>query len=254
MDIGIDDFLNFAGRAAVALTLILALLAIARRIKQRVAGAGALALRDPAVAALVSNLVYVGVIALGVGTILPAVGVNLTAVVTALGVTGLAISLALQDVLRNFVAGIYVLLEKPFNIGDRIALRDLTGEVQGIELRTTLLRTSSGAQIIVPNSVLMTDIVTNRSLGDLQAYSISVCGDRQLGKDGLGAFAAMLQGRADVASEPEPEVLVESVEADKTTLRLRFHARQRSTVVPELVEEIESRVPGATVTARIEEA
>ena len=244
---------SVAARAALALVLVLVTLAVARWVRARVSRVGGLALRDPAVAALVSNLVYVGVIVLGVLTVLPTVGVQLTAVLTALGVTGLAVSLALQDVLRNFVAGVYILLEKPFNIGDRISLREFAGEVQGIELRTTLLRTDAGARVIVPNSVLMTDIVTNRSLGKLQAYTVSVAGGRDLLSPGLGAYLGVLEGRRGVAAEPVPEVAVESVEAEKSTLRLRFHAERGSEVVSEVVEILQRQHPDATVSAKLED-
>lgn len=247
------QLIELARQAALAVLLILVTLAVGRRVKRRVAHTGLLAARDPAVAALISNLIYVGIIALGVSTALTGFGVDLTAVFTALGVTGLAVSLALQDVLRNFVAGIYILLEKPFNIGDRIALRDLSGEVQGIELRTTLLRTSTGAQVIVPNSIVMTDIVTNRSLDNLQAYTIRVCGDRELGRGALSEYRGLLESSRDVAADPEPEVTIESVEAAKTTLRLRFHTPKGAAVVPSLVERLEEQHPGATVTAALQE-
>lgn len=245
---------GYLARAALALFLLLLTLAVARRVKRRIAIAGPLPAKDPAVAALISNLVYVALIALGVATILPYVlGIDLTAVLTALGVTGLAISLALQDVLRNFIAGIYILLEKPFNIGDRISLRDFDGEVQSIELRTTLLRTQTGAQVIVPNSVVMTDIVTNRSLGDYRPYAILLTGDRALLQDGLTPYLQVLQEDIEVGSDPAPEAVVESIEAENVVLRLDFHSLKGSTVVSSLLQKLEKQFPAASVTAKVVE-
>ena len=83
------------------------------------------------VASLVGNLVQIAIVALGIINLLTAFGVDLASLVTVLGVAGLAISLSLQDLLRNVVAGIYVLLEQPFKIGDRISVKDVTGVVQG---------------------------------------------------------------------------------------------------------------------------
>lgn len=242
-----------ATRVSLSVALFLITLALARRIRRRVAVTGPLAAKDRAVAALISNLVYVGLIALGIATILPILNVELTAVVTALGVTGLAVSLALQDVLRNFVAGIYILLEKPFNLGDRIALRDFDGEVQSIELRTTLLRTRSGAQVIVPNSVVMTDIVTNRSLGQFRAYSITVSGTRSLVDDGLEPFLQVLRASGQIARDPVSEAVVESIEEDRLVVPLDFHAEKDSTTVAQTVRGLEQRFPEAVVGARANE-
>ncbi len=242
---------EIAKRVSISVALLLLTLALARRVRRRVAVTGPLAAKDRAVAALVSNLLYVGLIALGIATILPILNLELTAVVTALGVTGLAVSLALQDVLRNFVAGIYILLEKPFNLGDHIALRDFDGEVESIELRTTLLRTRSGTQVIVPNSVVMTDIVTNRSLGEYRAYSVLVSGTRALADSGLDPFLQVLRASGQIASDPSPEALVESIEEDRLVVRLDFHAEKDSPVVARTVQELEEHFPDAVVTAKL---
>lgn len=246
--------LGFAARAAVVLVLVLVTLALARRVKGRIRDASSLTLKDPAVAGLISNLAYVTLIALGVLTALSAADVNVTAIVTALGVTGLAISLALQDVLRNFVAGIYILLEKPFTIGDHIALRDFDGDVESIELRTTLVRAATGAQVIVPNSVLMTDVVTNRSTGRLRPYAITVSGDGALAGYDLSDLTDIARSHADVAPDPAPEAYIESIEEGKTTVRLTLHTRPGAAVVPALARELQSRLPDATVTVRTPES
>jgi len=254
MDNFVLDGLDFARRAVIALVIILVTLAIARRIKNRVLRTGTRAVADTAVATLIANLAYVAAIVIGVVTALSTVGTDVNALVTALGVTGLAFSLALQDLLRNFVAGMYILLEKPFNIGDRITLRDVDGVVENIELRTTLLRTTSGSQVIIPNSALMTEIVTNRSLGRLQAYSISITGGLDLAGDALTRYTAVLNGKSAVSKQPEPEVLVESLDADQTTVRMRFWANKQSTVVAEIAREMRSQLPEATVLAKADDS
>ncbi len=248
------DGLDFARRAVVALVIILITLAVARRLKLRVLQTSTRAVSDTAVATLIANLVYVAAIVIGVVTALSTIGTDVNALVTALGVTGLAFSLALQDLLRNFVAGMYILLEKPFNIGDRIFLRDVEGVVENIELRTTLLRTTTGAQVIVPNSALMSEFVTNRSLGSLQAYSICIAGGPDLVGDGLTRYTAVLEGRSAVSKQPEPEVVVESLDADQSTVRMRFWALRQSTVVAEIAGELRLQLPDATVSAKADES
>ena len=99
---------------------------------------------------------------------LPSLGVDWTGLLTLVGAAGLAISLSMQDLLKNVIAGIYILMEQPFRIGDRITVKDVTGTVQGIELRTTIMCTDDELQVIVPNSTVLNEIVTNRTASNLQ--------------------------------------------------------------------------------------
>ncbi len=80
----------------------------------------------------------------------------------------------------------------------------------------------------------MTDIVTNRSLGRLQAYSISVSGGPEITGEALTRYTAVLDGKRGVSTQPEPEVVVESLDVDQTTVRPRFWADKQSTVVSEI--------------------
>jgi small conductance mechanosensitive channel len=81
------------------------------------------------------------------------------ALTTVLGAVTLAVTLSTQDLAKNLVAGVFLLLQRPFRRGDRVTVRNLTGEVTAIDLRTTRLLTEDGRQVIVPNTVMMSDIV-----------------------------------------------------------------------------------------------
>lgn len=81
------------------------------------------------------------------------------ALTTALGAVTLAVTLSTQDLAKNLVAGVFLLVQRPFRRGDQITVRNLTGKVTAIDLRTTRLLTEDGRQVIVPNTVMMSDIV-----------------------------------------------------------------------------------------------
>src|SRR4029079_957634 len=83
------------------------------------------------------------------------------AVLGALGVFGLAVSLAIQDVLKNAIAGVYLLIERPVRPGETIRVRDYVGTVVTVDLRTTTLR-SEGEIVYVPNAILYAEILVNR--------------------------------------------------------------------------------------------
>ncbi|MCX8021358.1 MAG: mechanosensitive ion channel family protein [Syntrophorhabdaceae bacterium] len=107
------------------------------------------------------------IIAIGILIILNLLGISITPLLTALGVGGLAVALALQDTLANLFAGIHVLMEKSIKIGDFIKLE--TGEegfVEDITWRTTRLKLLSNNMVIIPNSKLAKSVVVNYSLPD----------------------------------------------------------------------------------------
>jgi small-conductance mechanosensitive channel len=113
---------------------------------------------------LIGRLSYLTALALGLIWVAYIFGVQISGLLTFLGALSLAITFALQDVIKNLVAGLYLLWERPFTIGDSIQVKDVTGKVEDVQVRTTLLRSDTGQLIVVPNAVLFTEIVTNRRL------------------------------------------------------------------------------------------
>src|SRR5581483_10165011 len=118
---------------------------------------------DASVRLLVGRIVSLVIVGIGIATFLDTVGVPLTTFVTLLGVAGLGISLAMQDILKSFVAGTYLLFERPFRLGDEISIKDQRGVVENIGIRTTLLRNADNVQIIIPNSVVFAELISNRT-------------------------------------------------------------------------------------------
>ena len=81
-----------------------------------------------------------------------------------ISVITVGLTFVFQDLLKNIVAGVYILVEGPFHIGDVISTDVYTGKVEDVQLRATKLRIASGEQVIVPNSMLFTGIVVNRTI------------------------------------------------------------------------------------------
>ena len=74
-----------------------------------------------------------------------------------LGVGGVAIGFAFRDILQNFVAGILILLNQPFRIGDQIVFKEFEGTMENIETRATIVKTYDGVRVIIPNGELFTN-------------------------------------------------------------------------------------------------
>lgn len=102
------------------------------------------------------------VIGIGVLIFLDLMGISITPILASLGIGSLAVALALQDTLSNFFAGIYVTIDKPIQIGDFVKLDGgQQGYVTDIGWRTTRIRELSNNMIVIPNSKLMSGVITN---------------------------------------------------------------------------------------------
>jgi small-conductance mechanosensitive channel len=99
------------------------------------------------------------VITVGFISSLGTLGVNVSALVAGLGLTGFALGYALKDSIANLLAGILILLYRPFGINDRINVDDNEGVVKHIDLRYTTLENETG-RILIPNSKLFTNPIT----------------------------------------------------------------------------------------------
>jgi small-conductance mechanosensitive channel len=108
------------------------------------------------------TFIKVSIWILGLLVLLGGLGISVTPVLTALGVGGLAVALALQDTLSNFFAGLHLLVERPIRVGDFVKLESgQEGYVMDIGWRTTRIRMLPNNMVILPNSKLTQSIVTN---------------------------------------------------------------------------------------------
>ena len=142
--------------------VVFALFWVVARIGEAVIAYAAPRVRaDTGVVLLLSRVYYYSVLIFGLVTALGAAGLNVSALVAGLGLTGFALGFALKDVLSNLLSGIMLLLYRPFNIGDRIRMGEFEGTIQTIRMRDTLLRADDGHLIIIPNTKLITEVVVN---------------------------------------------------------------------------------------------
>jgi small-conductance mechanosensitive channel len=162
---------------------------------------------DAQVHALTRNVLTIFTWVFAVAGGLVAGGVDVLWVLTFGSIFTLAIGLAFQDLLRNILAGIFILLEKPFRIGDHVAIGDCEGVVQTIALRTTALRTGDGRLAVMPNLTVFTSVILNSTAYAQRRYSVTLPVEPgtdlpRLIEAARGALAAV----PGVASDPPPSV------------------------------------------------
>lgn len=118
---------------------------------------------DKIVLPFFTNLIRFLVVALALSIVAQEWGYNVTALVTGLGIGGLAFAFAAQDTIANFFGGLVIVTEKPFSIGDWIETPSVEGTVEDITFRSTRVRTFAQALVTVPNSKLANEPIVNWS-------------------------------------------------------------------------------------------
>ena len=144
---------------------------------------------------IIGRTVSIMVVVLGGITVLDTLGVPPATLVTFVGVVGIGISLALQDILKSFFAGTYLLFERPFRIGDEVSVKDQRGIVEHIGIRTTRLRTEQNVLVSIPNAVVFSEMVLNRT-NERKPTDVRVAADNERATP-PPALTAEPDGRAD---------------------------------------------------------
>jgi potassium-dependent mechanosensitive channel len=127
-----------------------------------------------------STLTRYGLLLVGFLLALGTLGLDLTRMTVLVSAFGLGIGFGLQQIMNNFVSGLILLFERPVQVGDSIQLGDLGGDVLRIGMRSSTLRTPDGAEVIVPNSKIIEEKVTNWTLTDRRRriqLDVTVTGD-----------------------------------------------------------------------------
>jgi small-conductance mechanosensitive channel len=182
------------------------------------------ALWDVQLVLLVGRAVYIAVLVLGFLAFVKVVAPQwLAPVLGFFGLLGLAFGLAFQDVLKNWISGVFLLMERPFRIGDDVSIGDFSGTVETIRLRVTVLRTLDGRRVLVPNQVVYTSTIVDSSSYPVRQFTVvaALAPDRPLGEV-LRQAAVAVRGIEGVSEEPASEVsLVPSIEHGPT-IEARF--------------------------------
>lgn len=165
---------------------------------------------------LISNLAKIAVLILGTLILLQTVGIQVTPIVTTLGVGGLAVGLALQDTLANLFAGFYLIISRQVRTGDYLKLDGgYEGYVTDINWRNTSIKEFSNNVIIVPNSRLSSAIFTNYHL-PVKEITLTL----DIGVDYNSDLEHVEQVTVEVAKEVMAEIAPELIDIEPN---IRFH-------------------------------
>ncbi|HPD51232.1 MAG TPA: mechanosensitive ion channel family protein [Methanoculleus sp.] len=110
---------------------------------------------------LLTKLVYYGIVILAFLAALPQLNVDLSGLLVAGGIAGIVIGFASQSVISNLISGLFLMFERPIQIGDNINVSDVTGSVEDIRVLSTVIKTFDGIYIRIPNEKVFTSNITN---------------------------------------------------------------------------------------------
>ncbi|TMG66350.1 MAG: mechanosensitive ion channel family protein [Chloroflexi bacterium] len=242
------NLLDYGGRTFWALLVALAALLVARVVRAATMRSLARNRAQANVTILLGNLAQVTVIVLGILGILAIYTQGAFGwILTSFSVVGLVIGLSLQDILKNFFAGIWVLVERPFRIGDTIEVTGYTGSVEEISFRTTQLRTADGREVIVPNGTFMTSAVVNltrfptRRVG---AWLVLPGDSSAISAEDVRGALAKTKG---IAPDPPAQVELRSVGDGKAQYLVTFWADDQTAALTRALEALRARFPQGEV-------
>lgn len=198
---------------------------------------------DPILTNFISTIAKVLLLVFVIIAALDQLGVNTTSIVALLAAAGLAVGLALKDSLQNFAAGVMLITQRPFKLGDFVEVAGEMGIVEKISIFSTLMRSGDNLEIIVPNGHIYADTITNYSARDTRRidmiFSIGYDDDLKLAKT---LMTNIVTAHEKVHTDPAPIIRVAELADSSVDFQVRpwVNASDYWPVRSELIEQIKT--------------
>jgi small-conductance mechanosensitive channel len=230
---------------AIAILLLTRFLArITRRMVRKI---GTRTIRSTSLQMLLTQTSHVAVWAVGLLlaslVVFPSLGLG--DLLALLGLGSVAIGFAFQDIFKNFLAGVLLLLREPFRINDQIVVNDYEGTVEEIDIRTTRIRTYQGERVLIPNSIVFTNAVRVLTAFPQRRTDLEVGVDYNTPLPKVRELILDLLPEVEgVLSQPEPEVDIVGFGDSAIDLMVRYwtqpqilHVRRTKTRVMTAIKQ-----------------
>ncbi|KYK38018.1 MAG: mechanosensitive ion channel family protein [Theionarchaea archaeon] len=176
----------------------------------------------PDILSILEKIVYYAVIIIGVISVLPQIGVNLTGLLVAGGVIGVVIGFASQSVVSNLISGLFLVFERPVRIGDQINVEETSGFVEDIRILSTIVRTYDGIYVRIPNEKVFSSNITNYVANAARRFEyiigISYSDDAQ---KAIQVIQNVLEDHPFALQNPSPNVFVDSLGDSSVNIAVR---------------------------------
>ncbi|HTK09764.1 MAG TPA: mechanosensitive ion channel domain-containing protein [Ktedonobacteraceae bacterium] len=197
---------------------------------------------------LFGRILYIIILIIMAFWILAIWNISIGIPVAAIGVITAAVVVSIQDILKDLVAGLYILLERPFYIGNVISISTYLGRVEDVQLRATKLRLLSGEEVSIPNSLVFSGTVVNTSYyGERRAtIKIDILQEDFVTVETAQQILNTIKEVEGVAHNQQPTVVFSGYAAEKMTFTVRFWvANQQNEVISDVMYSLHMLLPNA---------
>ncbi|MGF1588024.1 MAG: mechanosensitive ion channel family protein [Pleurocapsa sp.] len=179
-------------------------------------------------------------------------GLRLGDIIATLGLGSVAIGFAFQDIFKNFLSGILILIQRPFRIDDQIVIGDHEGTVEQIDIRTTTIRTYTGERILMPNSELFTSAVRVRTAYSKRRTDVAVGVDYNTSlPEAKQILQQTIESVEGVVNKPIPEIDLVGFGDSSIDLIVRYWTKPRQQQVRQVQTEAIIAIKSALDAANI---
>lgn len=220
----IPDMISFGFKILFAILLLVAGKYVIRAVRKIVSAALDRSKADKGVSQFMDSIIKYGLYTVLVILVITSFGVNLSSITAILAAAGVAVSLALQDVIKNFAGGVLILTLKPFVVGDYIVEDNNKNEgtVKEIQLFHTKLSTVDNKTIVIPNGMLTNNSLTNVTAKDERQLDlrIDIAYEADL-KKAKSILEQLLQDAPGIMKDREMSIFVDSLGTSSVVLGIR---------------------------------
>lgn len=246
-----EELIRFAFQALIAVAVLAAFLVVYRVVRAALRPVFERSRLEDDARNLLETLAKYTILGFGVILALDQLGFNVTSLIAGLGVAGLALGFAAKDTLGNFIAGVTILWDRPFRVGDRVDADAEYGQVKKITLRSTRILTPDNKVVIIPNQNIVNSKIVNHtmqaSLRAVVPFGIAYEADIAKAREVVLATA---KGDDRIRERPPPEVAVVELAASSVNMELRLWVKNPHHAGPmpaEFLEKIKLALDAAGI-------
>ncbi len=206
---------------------------------------------------LIARILYFLILAIMGFWILSVWQVPIGIPITVLGAFTVTLTVAFQDLLKNLVAGVYILVERPFYIGDQINITSgmitYVGKVEDVQLRATKLRQVSGEEVSIPNSFIFGNpVINNTYYGERRAILAVTLPQADFSQEStIPGVLEILKNQDSVMSKPDPSVMAAGFAEDKIILHVRFWVTTGQIIdISDILYKLHALLPEAEIAVK----
>lgn len=166
-----------------------------------------------------------------------------TSFIASLGIAGLVIAFALQDITKNFAAGVLLLIQRPFRLDDRIKVKDFEGTVIDVSIRATALRTLDGDEVLVPNADVYSSPIINFTRYPYRRYHVPLLIPVKVPIEPLREqLQTALREIPQINADPPAQVNVTTITAEHVTLDVTYWLPSQQQGAAQIMNQVVERL------------